>query len=98
MAFIDQAALAVDGVFIARVEMAMLKVAGIVQAESAGVADHELRSQFATRVSNAPLQHRESLAKVIAARDDSIKSEADDGTLENAVTDSWNLMAGVVTK
>lgn len=98
MTFLDQATLALSGEWIQRVEMAMLKVAGAVQAESASTPDHALRTAWATAVSNRPLEHREALAKVIAARDDSLKSEADDATLEAAVVASWNLMAGVETK
>lgn len=98
MAFIDQANLAISGEWIQRVEMAMLKVAGNIQVQPGGSPEHTLRLEYATSVANSPLQHREQLAKVIAARDDALKSEADDGTLEAAVTASWDLMAGVESK
>jgi hypothetical protein len=98
MGFLEQYELAVEKDFIFRVEICLLKVAGLIQGEDPSTPEHALRSFYASAVANAPLSYRENVAKVIASRDDGPKSGADDGTLEAAVTASWDLLAGVQTK
>ncbi len=98
MGFLEQYALATEKDFIFRTEIALLKVAGLIQIEDPTTVEHAMRSAYASQVANAPLSYRENVAKVIASRDDGPKSGADDGALESAVTAAWDLLAGVVTK
>lgn len=93
MSFLDQHELAIDPVFIKRVEMALVKSSIFVVAESPSTDNHVNRTAYATEVLNDPERHAENMAKGVATNA-SITLESTDADIEFTVNSMFDAYAG----
>jgi hypothetical protein len=98
MAFTDQAALAADVTFRARVMIASIVAAKAVMAEAFAGPGHEnyhvLRQQLAQGVLNTPAAYTDRFALAVASNS-AIDANSDDGSIQFTVNQVWTEMAGV---
>lgn len=93
MTFLDQFNTAQNPDFRRRVEMALVKAAVSVMAESAATDGHAERAAFAGRVLAAPATTSGPAAAAVATNP-VITSESSDGDLEFTVNSMFNALAG----
>ena len=96
MAFVDQAALSRDSIFVERVRVAMLVAAANVQAEAGGTANHANRANYAKLVLNAPETYAHTFANAVAATNGSIVAGSTDSDIQFVVNGLWSAMAGTI--
>lgn len=96
MSLIDQAHLALDGVFRDRVRVAMIQAAESVQAESTGTANDTNRSNYAKSILNNPDAYVSAFSSAVAADPNNagITSASSDSDIQFTVNAVFNALAG----
>lgn len=95
MAFLDQYTLANDAEFINRVEMAMVKSALAVCAESDTTPNHAARAQWGTQVLRDPNFYAGRVVYGVTSNP-VITAQSSDSDIEFTVNSDWDAYAGVV--
>lgn len=96
MSFLEQYDLAIDPLFISRVEMALAKSAVAVSSEDPTTAYHDTRAAYSKRVLDAPASAATSAAVAVASNP-AITEVSTDADIEFTINASWNALAGVIT-
>lgn len=98
--YTQQSALAVDSVFQGQVMVAMLQTAANVMTETATVAGHLQRAQFATLVLQNPTKYQPILAALIASQSNNpmtpltVPSTVADSLVQTAMDAQWANVSG----
>jgi hypothetical protein len=98
--YTQQAALAVDSVFMGQIQVAMLQTAANVMTEAATTAGHLERASFAVAVIQNPDKWRPIIALLIASQANvpmtplTVPSTVADSLVQTAVDAQWANMAG----
>lgn len=89
MALINDWDLTQDGVFLHRVQMAIVSTALAVQAESVATANHQARSAFAMQILSNPVGYSQLMAPGMTV-DGSTTSASTDAQLESRASAIFN--------
>lgn len=98
--YTQQAALAVDGVFLGQVMVAMLQSSANVMTEAVTVAGHVQRSTFARTVIQDPAKWNPIIAALIASQSNNpmtpltVPSTVADSLVQTAVDAQWSNISG----
>lgn len=98
--YTQQAALAVDSVFLGQIQVAMLQTAANVMTESATAAGHLQRAGFAVSVIQNPDKWKPIIAVLIASQANvpmtplTVPSTVADSLVQTAVDAQWSNIAG----
>jgi hypothetical protein len=100
MTFLDQAMLAEDGEFQARVRQAGISAAVQVMADRPAntpqaIEAHAARAEFARRMLNDPTAHQRALAMSVASNPGIVGAAATDNDIQFTVNSMWDAWSGV---
>lgn len=96
MAFIDQYNLAIDPLFVARVEIALAKSSVAVNSEDPSTPGHSTRVAYSKRVLDAPASAAASAA-IAVVTNAAIDADAPDDAIEFTINSMYNALSGYVT-
>lgn len=111
MAYVNHYAMSVDASdsgFLRRLATSLAKLAGFIQSEATSTAYHGQRQALAHRVSLDPMGHAQRVALVVIEANADLQTASDaggvagpwtpdDADVDDGVSASWNLLAGVAT-
>jgi hypothetical protein len=99
--FIEQAMLAEDGEFQARVRQAAITAAVQITAERPAntpqaIERHAMRAEFGRRVLNDPTSHQRAITMSVVSNPGIVGAAATDNDIQFTVNSMWDAWSGVV--